>query len=179
MWADAWLAREGSRVPITPRHQSILVKVSELINPHTADWDETLARDNFWEADASVLLSLPPRGDFEDWPAWHFDEKGQFSVKSAYRVYVNLGEKEQNTSNRNAGNAVQWKKVCKVPCQPKVKQFIWRVAHNSLPLRVNIKRRGIIDCDTVCLLQMDGRRQGTYVPEVEGSEEAMAAGWTR
>jgi hypothetical protein len=34
--------------------------------------------------DAMEILSTPVRADFEDYPAWHFDSKGVFSVKSAY-----------------------------------------------------------------------------------------------
>jgi hypothetical protein len=34
IWTDAWLSRDGSRQPITLRGQSVLTKVSELIDPH-------------------------------------------------------------------------------------------------------------------------------------------------
>lgn len=37
-----------------------------------------------------------------------------------------------------------------MPCQPKIQHFLWRLAHNSLPLKLNMKRRGI-DCDTICV----------------------------
>jgi hypothetical protein len=33
---------------------------------------------------------------------------------------------------------------------PKVKQFVWRMAHNSLPLKLSIKRRGV-ECNTLCV----------------------------
>jgi hypothetical protein len=68
----------------------VLTKVSELIDPHTGQWDEILVRDNLWEMDARIILSTPLRDDFEDFPAWHHDSKGIFSVKSAYRIYVQI-----------------------------------------------------------------------------------------
>lgn len=34
-------------------------------------------------------------------------------------------------------------------CIPRIKQFLWRFAHNSLPLRMNIARRGV-EADTRC-----------------------------
>ena len=37
----------------------------------------------------------------------------------------------------------------KIECVPKIKQFLWRFAHNSLPVRMNIARRGM-DIDTRC-----------------------------
>jgi hypothetical protein len=68
----------------------VLTKVSELIDPHTGQWDEVLVRDNLWEMDARIILSTPLRDDFEDFPAWNHDSKGIFSVKSAYRIYVQI-----------------------------------------------------------------------------------------
>lgn len=44
-------------------------------------------RDAFWEEDARVILSFPVHGGMENKLAWHFDKKGVFSVKSAYKVY--------------------------------------------------------------------------------------------
>jgi hypothetical protein len=47
IWNDPWLAREGSRCPVTPRGQCVYTKVAELINPITNAWDEMLVRDTF------------------------------------------------------------------------------------------------------------------------------------
>jgi hypothetical protein len=35
------------------------------------------------------------------------------------------------------------------PCPPNIKTFLWRIAHNSLPVNWNIQRRGM-DVDPVC-----------------------------
>ena len=34
------------------------------------------------------MLATPIRPEFEDYPGWHYDSKGMFSVKSVYRLYV-------------------------------------------------------------------------------------------
>jgi hypothetical protein len=44
IWTDMWLNREGSRLPVTPKCQCLLSKVSELICPVTGQWDEELVR---------------------------------------------------------------------------------------------------------------------------------------
>jgi hypothetical protein len=106
--------------------------------------------DIFWEMDAKIILETPIRDDFEDFPAWHFDSKGIFSVKSAYRVYVRIRDAEVSTSSGELEERSQWKKIWDLPCLPKIKQFVWRLAHNSLPLMTNINRRGM-DCDTLCV----------------------------
>jgi ribonuclease HI len=149
IWTDAWLARDGTRQPVTPRGQCILTKVSELIEPHSGQWDEELIRDTFWEIDARVILSTPIRDDFEDFPAWHFDSRGLFSVKSAYRVYVRGRDANIASSSLSSDGKSFWTKIWEIPCIPKVKQFMWRLAHNSLPIMANIEKRGI-ECDTKC-----------------------------
>ena len=42
IWADPWIPQGVTRRPCTPRGQTILNKVSELIDPTSGDWDITL-----------------------------------------------------------------------------------------------------------------------------------------
>jgi hypothetical protein len=100
--------------------------------------------------DAKAILATPIRDDFEDFPAWHYDSKGVFTVKSAYKLFVQMRDGPQQSSSAQSNATLQWKKIWKIACPPKIQQFMWRFAHNSLPLRLNIKRRGI-DCDTRCV----------------------------
>ena len=73
-----------------------------------------------------------------DYHPWHYDGKGKFSVISAYQVYVQgRDEVLVQSSVGLAQEDVDWKKLWKVPCKPKVQQFLWQLAHNSL--RVKIK----------------------------------------
>jgi hypothetical protein len=81
----------------------------------------------------------------KDYPAWHFDKKGLFSVKSAYKVYVRQRDTEGGTSSGSENGKSFWKKLWNLECVPTVKQFLWR-----LPLKANLGRRGI-KCDTLCV----------------------------
>lgn len=49
----------------------------------------------------------------------------------------------------NGRETFDWNKIWKLKYSPKLLLFIWRLAHNSLPLRTNIDRRGM-DVDTRC-----------------------------
>jgi hypothetical protein len=62
------------------------------MDPATGMWDVELVRDNFCEQDAAIILSIPVFEDIEDTWAWHFDEKGLFSVKSVYKIQRQLAE---------------------------------------------------------------------------------------
>ena len=66
----------------------MLRRVDELINPVIGGWDVQLVYDTFWPEDANEILRIPIDDRMEDWPAWHFDSKGHFSIKSAYKLVV-------------------------------------------------------------------------------------------
>ena len=99
MWFDSWIPRDMSRRPITPRGAVLLRDVSELIDPVIGEWDVVLVRNIFWEEDARIILSIPVHAGMENRVAWHFEMKGAFSVKSAYKVF----RKEQITHSRKDG----------------------------------------------------------------------------
>jgi hypothetical protein len=145
-----------TRRSITPKGSTILTKVSELIDPYTGAWDKEQVNDVFWEEDVQHILAIPIRQGAADTLAWHFDKKGMFSVKSAYHVMEDQREGEQRRDHGESSAALAkdaslpWPSLWKFQCQPKIKQFLWRLAHNSLPLRSNIKRRGVEDVDTRC-----------------------------
>jgi len=80
-----------------------------------------------------------------------------FSVKSAYKVCVddfkrsktrNGGSSSLSASNNSVNT---WKQLWKLNCPKKMLHFLWRLAHNSLALRVNLKRRGM-KIDSKCCL---------------------------
>jgi len=132
---------------ITPRGSNIISDVSELINPVTDDWDQQLVRDIFWEEDQKIILALPLN---ENWPnllAWHYDSKGIFSVKGAYKVCREdkLRKRVHGSaqSNSNGSEDPLWQKIWNLNCPSKVKHFVWRFAQNSHPLRSNLIRRGM------------------------------------
>jgi ribonuclease HI len=154
IWNDPWIPNAATRRPCTPKGRNILTRVSDLIDPVTGTWDEVLVRDIFWEMDAKLILSIPVRMEQEDFLAWHKENKGVFTVKSAYHV---LKDEQDNRCIRQEGESssaggeekLKWPLIWKQKYQPKVMQFVWRLAHNSLPMRRNIARRGM-SIDTRC-----------------------------
>lgn len=100
-----------------------------------------------------MILGLPVNEGRDNVLAWYCDEHGIFSVKSAYKLCRDtlLRRKDsgsaQGGSNREADPL--WEKLWKSKCPNKVKHFIWRLAHNSRPLRRNLVRRGM-KIDTKC-----------------------------
>jgi hypothetical protein len=155
IWNDPWIPSGTIRRPITPRGRTLLNKVSELIDPYSGSWDEELVRGIFWEEDVIHILVIPVKQGHGDSIAWHYDPRVLFSVKSAYHVLVDSREQKKERQKGESSSAERgteskfWSLLWKVDCVPKIKRFLWRFAHNSLPLRLNIARRGM-DADTRC-----------------------------
>jgi hypothetical protein len=107
----------------------------------------------FWEEDAELILALPVNEGRDNVLAWHYDERGLFSVRSAYKVCQDslLRRKDKGSVHGGSDRAVDptWEKIWKSKCPNKVKHFIWRLAHNSHPLRRSLVRRGM-KIDTIC-----------------------------
>ena len=53
-------------------------------------------RDTFWPDDVKYILQIPLRDGVPDFVAWQYDSKGIHSVKSAYKLHMQL---EQSTSD--------------------------------------------------------------------------------
>lgn len=73
---------------------------------------------------------------------WSGEEKGNFSVKSCYRLLCgDLGQQ----------SGFEWTKIWKLAIPPKVKNFIWQACSRSLPIAVNLCLKRV-PCPTVCNL---------------------------
>ena len=131
-------------------------KVEELIDPITEQRDEDLVQQVFFEDDAKLILALPVHAQLDDVVAWHYDSKGVFSVRSAYKVQRVHDRRvsRQGAPSSSGGRAqddVMWKGLWEIKCPGKIKHFLWRMAHNTTAVRVELRRRGM-EVDTKCVL---------------------------
>lgn len=80
-------------------------------------------------------MKIPTRVE-EDFIAWQPDSKGRFSVKSTYKLFMKAADQQQGQrGNSITGlNCFEWRKIWASQYPNKVKHFIWRLAHISLPL---------------------------------------------
>uniref|UniRef100_A0A453A9D4 Reverse transcriptase zinc-binding domain-containing protein n=1 Tax=Aegilops tauschii subsp. strangulata TaxID=200361 RepID=A0A453A9D4_AEGTS len=159
IWTDPWIPRPWSRTVITPRGNNILQYVNDLIDPATGQCDERLVRETFWPDDVHHILQMPLRDGVSDFIAWQFDPKGLHSVKSAYKLHVELlkvganggvGTRSHAVGNLNSCTDDSWKRIWKLPCPRKVQMFAWRIKHESLPMLTNMQRRGMAPQSTKC-----------------------------
>lgn len=66
--------RDISTRVISTNDRNLVTRVQELIDPMTNVWD------------GQEIIKIPVHDQFDDQPAWHYDKRGLFPVKSAYKV---------------------------------------------------------------------------------------------
>jgi hypothetical protein len=155
IWNDPWIPQGITRRPCSHHGHNLIQWVSDLIDPTTGSWDENLVRQTFHSDDVRTILAIPVHEDLDDVICWHFDSKGIFSVKSAYKVYIDNDSEGQGSSTGNpdyhsaSGGSLPWQKIWQMKCPNKVKTFAWWLSHNSLPRKRKFESRGV-ELDTRC-----------------------------
>ena len=137
IWRDNWLPRDSGLQISAKKNRTRLRCVSELFMRGSKSWDENLIRHLFYSYDAEEILKLriPTVGE-EDFIAWHYEKNGMFSVKSAYRLALNLkNNKSETGSSSDAVNGERrlWNIIWKAQVPQKIRIFAWRAATISLP----------------------------------------------
>ena len=94
----------------------------------------------------AIPLSLFDRDDLHFWP---YTRDGVYTVKSGYWVLMEQEDTEsQDTPNRGDLSNV-WKAIWSMWVPNRVQTLVWRAGTNSLPTKVNLVQRKVLNED-VC-----------------------------
>lgn len=80
---------------------------------------------------------------------WHYDSKGFFSVKSAYKVAVSMRD-VASSSGQSFLITETWNKLWKASVPGKVKIYAWKACRNILPTRLNLENKGVA-VNNICI----------------------------
>ncbi|CAL9002074.1 unnamed protein product [Prunus brigantina] len=154
IWKDPWLPRPSTFRVISPKPTGCAVtKVTELILDHPRRWNISLLSNLLYPPDVDVIRTLPLSFHHRvDALIWHFDTKGHFTVKSAYKVARTvLDPKPVASSSTGNGFSNGWTALWKAKIPSKIKLFWWRACTGILPTKDNLWKRKI-HLDTCCVL---------------------------
>ncbi|KAM0843073.1 hypothetical protein ACQ4PT_057951 [Festuca glaucescens] len=90
--------------------------------------------------------------------AWHYETNGVFSVRSAYKLALQLKHRNRDIVSNSAnadGNRPLWNCIWKAQVPPKVRVFAWKLATNSLPTKANKFRRKLEVCEKCDICGME------------------------
>lgn len=140
IWGTNWLPCDGLFRPMASTSANPPQMVSELIDGASNSWNLYQLQANLLPMDQEIIASIPlsTRRQHDFW-AWHYEKSGIFTVRSAYRMLAHNREKrtdwiEHNTRRSNiSANQKDWTDLWKVKIPSKVRLFLWRLAHHSIP----------------------------------------------
>jgi len=143
-----WIRNLPSHKPSTspPLHCEDLT-VNALLNPSLNSWNISVIQNLFDATDVTAILSIPlfvrSRTDSRIWKS---TVDGAYTVKTTYRLCSDL-----LLDVAPVRNNFSWNSIWQMQVPPRVCSFIWRLAHQCLPTRVNLISCGIPCADScVC-----------------------------
>lgn len=148
VFGDRWVPRPSSFKPIAnPLGFDANLRVSDLIDWGDGGWDEDCVREVLLPIDSELVLKMrlcDPTT--KDTLLWHYTKDGEFSVKSAYHMWMDYHSSESlvgSPSNLTCSHQL-WHKIWAIRVQPHVKSFIWRACWSILPCLKNLKHRKVL-----------------------------------
>jgi hypothetical protein len=101
IWRDPWIPRPPSFRPTLKRGGTRLRWVSQLMKPGGYEWDDQVINSCMYPHDTNEVLRirLANRNE-EDIIAWHYEKTGVFTVRSAYKLALEIDQE----GNRQVGS---------------------------------------------------------------------------
>lgn len=130
---DPWLPRDGGFKPREIADFAKAFRVSQFIEPNGNTWREELVCEAFNQEEAQIVLGIPlSRFAMRDRATWHYTGNGMYTVKSGYEIALELRRNGQLGSRLEGEGSTRerrkevWKSVWRLPCQGKIKHFVWK-----------------------------------------------------
>jgi hypothetical protein len=121
-------------------------------------WNEELIRKICYPLDVERILQIKlPSFSGEDNLAWHYEKSGMFTVRSTYKLAMDLKSRNNETgmSNKNAGERYMWNLIWKAHVPPKVKVFGWKLATDTLGVQAHRCKRNMDQIPTCQICGME------------------------
>ncbi|XP_042944649.1 uncharacterized protein LOC122278535 [Carya illinoinensis] len=164
IWTDIWLPGQNQTpLGLYQESRSSCQRVAQLIDGETGWWEIEIVRRTLPPREASDVLRIPlgpsPR---EDKLIWHYENSGEYTVRSAYRLFWSIKNHrvEGGCSNYQALRGF-WKQLWSMPIPHRVRVFSWRACKHGLPTLQNLRVKKVVSEDT-CKFCHEGREDTSH-----------------
>ncbi|XP_062015245.1 uncharacterized protein LOC133731834 [Rosa rugosa] len=142
IWDDPWLPRPSSFRPFI-RRDGAPTLVRELLLPGLS-WNSDVIAQWFEPEDVMLIFFIPlSQRSVSDRLIWHFDAKGLFSTKSAYKLAINLIHVDIPSVSNPTPFVETWKRIWAARIPGKVKVHMWKVCASILPTVAQLRTKRI------------------------------------
>ncbi|GJZ32468.1 nucleotide-binding alpha-beta plait domain-containing protein [Tanacetum coccineum] len=113
-------------------------------------WNTRMLQKYVSVREAEIISGIPiSQTGCPDELVWHFDAKGQYTVKSGYKQALLLKRSHQTASKADTSSKPPqqfWKTLWNIRTQPKIKLFAWKALTNSVATMDNLFKRNCSPC---------------------------------
>ncbi|KAK3198615.1 hypothetical protein Dsin_022030 [Dipteronia sinensis] len=107
-------------------------------------WDGLQIQKLLIDSDSVDIVSISVSNvQREDSLSWHFSSNGNYTVRSGYKLGVDLLQQHLSSSSGSVGAGSSWNDLWKIDVPPKIKGFIWKACKIWIQTLRNRFRRKI------------------------------------
>jgi hypothetical protein len=143
IWRDQWIPRPPSLKITLKKGRMRLRWVSQLMKPGQREWDVQRLQTCMYPHDIEEILKIRlSNTNTEDILAWHYEKTRLFSVRSAYRLALQIDQEEKRRTGSNTmpdGTRPIYKNIWSAHVPPKVRIFAWRLSQEGLSTQLSRK----------------------------------------
>ncbi|KAG7576108.1 hypothetical protein ISN45_Aa03g005410 [Arabidopsis thaliana x Arabidopsis arenosa] len=153
VWIDKWLFDGQNRRPMNlQRQMDITLKVSQIIDPISRNWNLNMLRDLFPWKDVQLILQQRPVVSLADFYCWSGTSNGMYTSKSGYEA-ISRQTHSQLFREANAQPSLNplFQSIWSITTAPKIKVFLWKVLKGAVAVEDRLRTRGIHIADG-CLM---------------------------
>ena len=140
--------------PIFLREPTLNMRVCELIDEDTRQWDRGKVLATFAQKTCEEILATPLNNvNSRDVLVWKENRAKKFTVRTAYRIAVRLRNPNYTEHSSAQSHRPTWRKIWRLNVPPKVRTFLWRACSNCLPTKENLLKRRVkveAKCEICC-----------------------------
>ncbi|PNX73684.1 ribonuclease H [Trifolium pratense] len=146
--SEPWLRGEDGAWLPSPQVQGVHnFTVNDLMIPNMKLWDKEKIDSIFPLHIANRILATPLLNMVaEDSLVWSDSTHGEYSVKSGYKLLMNVTGKINGGSQQD-----DWSSLWKICAPPKAKHLLWRISKGCLPTRMRLQEKRV-PCPLLCPL---------------------------
>lgn len=145
IWNSPWLPDSSNPMVTTALSPGLTFStVNDLLDPVSGSWKTDSLMNHFNTRDVNLMQSIIPSPNVED--TWYCpdDLNGHYTVKMGYKKQCTLTDMPAHPQQ-----FTHWSLLWKLNIPPKMRVFLWRAGRGVLPVRSNLRHRGVI-IDTYC-----------------------------
>jgi hypothetical protein len=118
-----------------------------LIDTTAKEWNVGVIQQVFSPADTKRILDIPLIEQVtEDRLIWKVEKNGYYSVKSAYRLCVDV-----LTDSSHLRRGGYWQGIWRLKVPPKVRNLVWRICRDVVPTWRRLQNKGV-QCPLSCVV---------------------------